>query len=181
MTTYVVLVRGINVGGQNKVSMAALKKRLEELGFTAVSTYLASGNIILSSGQSAGAIQAKIEKALPASFKLDSELIKVLVLTRARFKAMVGARPKGFGDQPKTYHSDAIFLMGIKAAEAMKVFDPREGVDAVWPGKGVIYHQRLSAKRTRSRLSKVVGTPAYKSMTIRSWATTSRLLDLLQE
>jgi len=181
MATYVVLVRGINVGGKNKVSMAALKTCLEDLGFTEVSTYLASGNIILNSSQSASAIQAKIEKALPKSFKLDSELIKVLVLTRAQFKAMVGARPGGFGDQPGTYHSDAIFLMGIKATEAMKVFDPREGVDAVWPGKGVIYHQRLSAKRTQSRLSKVVGTPAYKSMTIRSWATTSKLLELIEK
>ena len=63
----------------------------------------------------------------------------------------------------------------------MKVFDPREGVDAVWPGKGVIYHQRLSARRTKSRLSKVVGTPAYKAMTIRSWATTSKLLELLEQ
>jgi uncharacterized protein (DUF1697 family) len=68
--------------------------------------------------------------------------------------------------------------MGISAAEAMKVFDPREGVDTVWPGNGVIYSQRLSAKRTKSRLSKMVGTPAYKSMTIRSWNTTTKLLEL---
>ena len=181
MPRYVVLLRGINVGGKNKLSMAALKGALEELGYSGVSTYINSGNVVLDSRKSARAIEAEIEKVLPQKFKLDSELIKVLVLTRAQFKAMVGARPGGFGDQPWTYHSDAIFLMGIKAAEAMKVFDPRQGVDAVWPGKGVIYHQRLSAKRTQSRLSKVVGTPAYKSMTIRSWATTSKLLELIEK
>ena len=78
------------------------------------------------------------------------------------------------------YHSDAIFLMGIDADAAMEVFDPRPGVDSVWPGDGVIYSQRLSAERTKSRLSKIVGTKAYKSMTIRSWTTTMALLELLE-
>jgi uncharacterized protein (DUF1697 family) len=70
--------------------------------------------------------------------------------------------------------------MGIDPSTAMKVFDPRPGVDAVWPGKGVIYSQRLSAERTKSRLGKIVGTPAYKSMTIRSWATTLALLERME-
>ena len=93
----------------------------------------------------------------------------MLVLTRAQLRAVVRKRPRGFGDHPETYHSDAVFLMGIDAPTAMKVFDPRPGVDEVWPGTGVIYSQRLSAQRTKSRLGKIVGTPAYKSMTIRSW------------
>ena len=68
--------------------------------------------------------------------------------------------------------------MGIDAATAMRAFDPRPGVDTVWPGEGVIYSQRLSAERTRSRLSKVMGSPLYGSMTIRNWATTMKLLEL---
>ena len=76
-----------------------------------------------------------------------------------QLRAVVRDRPKGFGDKPDTYHSDAVFLMGIDAPTAMKVFDPRPGVDEVWPGKGVIYSQRLSAQRTKSRLGKIVGTP----------------------
>jgi uncharacterized protein (DUF1697 family) len=70
--------------------------------------------------------------------------------------------------------------MGIDAPTALKVFDPRPGVDEVWPGTGVIYSQRLSAQRTKSRLGKIVGTPAYKSMTIRSWATTLALLERME-
>jgi len=69
--------------------------------------------------------------------------------------------------------------MGIDSTDAMSVFDPREGVDRVWPGDGVIYSQRLSSQRTKSRLSKIVGTPSYRSMTIRSWSTTTKLLELL--
>jgi uncharacterized protein (DUF1697 family) len=63
----------------------------------------------------------------------------------------------------------------------MLVFDPREGVDKIWPGDGVIYSQRLSSQRTRSRLNKIVGTPAYQCMTIRSWTTTTKLLEMLRK
>jgi uncharacterized protein (DUF1697 family) len=180
MPRYVVLLRGINVGGRNKVPMAALRELLESNGHTAVSTYIASGNVILTSDRSAAAIKRELEADLPTTFKLDSELIAVLVLTRAQLRAVVRDRPKGFGDQPDRFHSDVVFLMGIDAPAAMKVFDPRPGVDAVWPGKGVIYSQRLSAQRTKSRLGKIVGTPAYKSMTIRSWATTMALLERVE-
>jgi uncharacterized protein (DUF1697 family) len=181
MNTYVVLIRGINVGGKNKVPMADLRKCLEELGFSDVSTYIASGNVILKSKKSAKAIQAEIEKALPENFKLDSEFVKVLVLTRAQLQAVVDNRPEGFGDEPGKYHSDAIFLIGVDSTEAMPVFSPREGVDQVWSGDGVIYSQRLSAERTKSRLGKIVGTPTYQSMTIRNWNTTTKLLEILRK
>ena len=177
---YVALLRGINVGGKNLVPMARLRELLGELGYADVATYIASGNVILSSDRSAATIKRELEAALPKTFKLDSELVAVLVLTRAQLQAIVRNRPKGFGDKPDTYHSDAVFLMGIDAPTAMKVFDPRPGVDAVWPGKGVIYSQRRSAQRTKSRLGKIVGTPAYRSMTIRSWQTTLALLERME-
>ena len=181
MNIYVILLRGINVGGKNKIPMSDLKKCLEDLGFSNVSTYIASGNVILKSDKRAEEVKAQIEKVLPESFKLDNELIKVLVLTHNQFQAIIDNKPKGFGEQPEKYHSDAIFLMGIDSAQAMPVFDPREGVDKVWPGEGVIYSQRLSSQRTKSRLSKIIGTSAYKFMTIRSWNTTTKLLTMLEE
>jgi uncharacterized protein (DUF1697 family) len=179
MNTYLILLRGINVGGKNKVSMAELKNCLEGLGFSNVSTFIASGNVFVASNKRADQVRTQIEAALPKAFKLDSELIKALVLTRNQLQAVIDDRPEGFGDQPDKYHSDTIFLMGIDAAEAMSVFNPREGVDKVWPGNGVIYSQRLSAKRTKSRLSTMMSSPLYKSMTIRGWSTTVKLLDLL--
>ena len=100
-------------------------------------------------------------------------------MTAAQLHAVVAKRPKGFGDQPAKYHSDAIFLLGIDATAAMEAFDPREGVDRVWPGNGVIYSQRLSTQRTRSRLSKIAVSPHYKAMTIRNWATTTKLAELV--
>lgn len=181
MKQYLVLLRGINVGGKNKVPMASLKQCLEELGFKDVATYIASGNVLLASDMQAEAVKVQIEEALPKHFKLDSQLVKVLVLSREQLQAVIDHKPKGFGEQPDIYHSDAIFLINIDASEAIKVFDPREGVDTVWQGSGVIYSQRLSAERTKSKLSKVVGTPAYQSMTIRSWNTTIKLLELVKD
>ena len=181
MRSYLVLLRGINVGGRNKVPMAALRSMVEGLGFENVSTYIASGNVLLDSNLGAPKVAAKIEAALPKAFKLDAELIRVAVLSADGLEAVVKRRPKGFGDEPAKYHSDAIFLMGIDADEAMAVFSPKEGVDKVWPGNGVIYSQRLSARRTASRLNRITSSPLYKSMTIRSWQTTLALLDLMRE
>jgi uncharacterized protein (DUF1697 family) len=181
MNTYVVLIRGINVGGKNKVPMLQLKECLEQLGYKDVLTYIASGNVILRSDKSAKEIKATIEKMLPVTFKLESDLIKVLVLTRNELQAVIDNRPEGFGDEPTKYHSDAIFLIDTNINDAIAVFDPREGVDKIWPGKGVVYSQRLSALRVKSRLSKIIGTPVYRSMTIRNWATTTKLLNILKE
>lgn len=180
INTHVVLIRGINVGGKNKVPMAGLKKCLEQLGFSNVSTYIASGNVILESDKGADEIRTQIEEALPESFKLDDEFVRVLVLTRDRLQAVIDNKPEGFGEQPEKYHSDAIFLIGIDSAQVMPLFKPREGVDRVWPGEGVIYSQRLSSQRTKSRLNRIMATPEYKFMTIRNWNTTTRLLEITE-
>ncbi len=179
MTDYIVLLRGINVGGKNKIPMSALRALLESLGFAGVTTYIQSGNALLRSPLDSEAVARTIESALGRAFTLDSEVVRVLALSRERLQSIVDERPNGFGDQPGTYHSDAIFLIGIGVEDALTAFSPRAGVDAIWPGDGVIYSQRLSAERTRSRLSRIAASPLYKSMTIRNWATTLKLMDLL--
>ncbi len=179
MDTYLLLLRGINVGGKNKVPMAALRGVLEDLGYERVQSYIASGNVIVDSPMPAAEVRAEVETLLPQAFELDSDLIKVLVLAPDRLADVVANRPAGFGEAPEKFHSDALFLIDVDADEVMPVFRPREGVDAVWPGKGVVYSQRLSAERTKSRLSLVMTSPHYKSMTIRSWTTTLKLLELL--
>jgi uncharacterized protein (DUF1697 family) len=181
MNTYVILLRGINVGGKNAVSMADLKKCLEQQGFSNVVTYIASGNVILKSDKRPNDVKSQIEGVLPQNFNLDDGFIKVLVLTNKQFQAVVDNKPKGFGEQPEKYHSDVIFLMDIDSAQALPAFNPREGVDHIWAGNSVIYSQRLSSQRTKSRLNKIMETPLYKSMTIRNWNTTTKLLDMLRK
>ena len=56
MPKFIVLLRGINVGGKNPVSMSALRECLGDLGYANVSTYIASGNVLLESAKSAAAV-----------------------------------------------------------------------------------------------------------------------------
>lgn len=179
-TAYLALLRGINVGGKNKVPMAQLKACLEELGCENVQTYIASGNVLFTSDKSGSQLVAEIEAALPKKFKLDSDLIKILLLSLAQLQQVVDQAPKGFGTERETYHTDVIFLMGIPAPEAFAIFNPKEGVDKVWQGDRAIYSQRVSALRTKSRLSSIMASPLYKSMTIRTWGTVTKLLGLMK-
>lgn len=111
--------------------------------FSNVSTYIASGNVILQSGKHANEVKSQIEGMLPVNFKLDTGFISVLVLSYRQFQAIIDNKPEGFGEQPEMYQSDVIFLMGIDSAHVIPAFHPREGVDQVWAGNGVIYSQRL--------------------------------------
>lgn len=177
---YVALLRGINVGGKNKISMTELRTVFEDAECSNVTTYINSGNVIFESNKRPAEITQAVETLLPTRFKLDSELIKIHILSQTELQAIISQAPKGFGTEPAKYYSDAIFLIGIPAKEAITIFTPREGVDKVWQGTGVIYSQRLGAERTKSRLGKIISSPLYKSMTIRSWGTTQKLLQIMK-
>lgn len=177
--TYLALLRGINVGGKNKIPMRELRLCLEKLGCMNVRSYIASGNVIFESNETPAEIAKMIEQTLPEKFKLDSDIIKILVLTRTQLKSVIDHAPLGFGKEPTKYHSDVIFMMDITPDEALRIFNPREGVDTIWRGDLAIYSQRLSEQRTKSRLSKITASPLYKSMTIRNWNTAIKLLNLM--
>jgi uncharacterized protein (DUF1697 family) len=90
---YLALLRGINVGGKNKVTMAELKACFEELGCENVRTYIASGNVMFESNKSSAELTEEIQEALPKKFKLDSELIKILVLSRDQLQKVIDQAP----------------------------------------------------------------------------------------
>lgn len=176
---YVALLRGINVGGKNPVPMAELRSALEEAGYKRVRTYIQSGNVLFETSRPAAEIEDRIEDVLERRFGVP---IVVVVRSERQFRNVVSKAPAGFGTQRDQYHSDAVFLKApLTSAQAMRVVELRDGVDEAWPGTGVLYFQRLSAQRTKSRMSKIVGTPEYQRMTIRSWATTLKLLALLDD
>ncbi len=79
MKTYIALLRGINVSGQKKIKMADLKLMFENLGFTSVSTYIQSGNVIFKSDKKETEIQRDIiKKEILKQFGFD---VPVLILT----------------------------------------------------------------------------------------------------
>jgi uncharacterized protein (DUF1697 family) len=95
--------------------------------------------------------------------------------------AIVTEAPAGFGKRPAAYRYDVIFLKEpLTAAEALNSVTAKAGVDRVLAGDGVLYVSRLISKATQSHLSRIVGTPAYRNMTIRNWNTTSKLVELME-
>jgi uncharacterized protein (DUF1697 family) len=177
---YVALLRGINVGGNNLIGMTPLKACFEAEGFREVTTYIQSGNVLFTAGRaSQAALTRQIEKALSQTFAYQS---RVVVRSFEQMKATIENAPRGFGTRPDEFRYDVIFLKEpLTADEAMKSVTARPGVDRVFAGDSVLYFSRLISKATQSHLSRIVGTPAYKNMTIRNWNTTAKLLALMKQ
>jgi uncharacterized protein (DUF1697 family) len=176
----VALLRGINVGGKNLIRMPALKACFEENGFEDVVTYIQSGNVLFTAPTTPAAeLTRRIEAMLAEAFDY---LPTVVVRTRRQMRAIVDRAPKGFGSEPAKYRYDLIFLKEPLAAKvALQSVPTKQGVDAAHPGTGVLYFSRLSAKASQSRLSRIVSSPIYASVTIRNWNTTTRLLSMMDE
>jgi uncharacterized protein (DUF1697 family) len=68
----------------------------------------------------------------------------------------------------------------LTAKDAMKEIQTRKGVDEVYEGNQVVYFKRLKEKITKTYLTKIIGTPIYKNMTLRNWNTTENLCDLME-
>lgn len=179
MTQYVALLRGINVGGNNLIKMTELARCFEKQGFQGVKTYIQSGNVIFEAGSSApGKVVRGLEAAILKTFDCRAS---VAIRSKAEMKSIVADAPKGFGKQPEKYRYDVIFLLEpLTAKGALKDVPLREGVDQAFAGSGVLYFSRLVAKATQSKLPKVASMPMYKSMTIRNWNTTTKLLSLME-
>ena len=179
-TTWLALLRGINVGGRNVIRMTELRKCFEDEGFRDVATYIQSGNVIFGSDSAEpGALTDRIEAMLAAAFDYKA---RVALRSLKDMRAVVERAPEGFGARPDVYRYDVLFLLApLTAAEAMKYVSARAGVDQVRAGGGVLYFSRLIAEASRSQLGRLASKPVYQSMTIRNWRTTTRLLDLMGE
>jgi uncharacterized protein (DUF1697 family) len=178
MSQYVALLRGINVGGNNLIKMTDLKACFEGEGLEDVVTYIQSGNVVFTASESNPAkLTRKLENALAAAFEYNAS---VVLRSEKELREIVRRAPKGFGSQASKYRYDVIFLKApLSATVAMKSVVTKLGVDKAHAGTGVLYFSRLLEKATQSQLGRLVGQPVYKSMTIRNWNTTTKLLTLL--
>ncbi len=119
MSTYAVLLRGINVGGKNKIPMADLKACLEDEGFGDVATYIQSGNALLRSDLDASAVEERIERLLPTRFAADGAAVRVVAIEHSAYRRIVEGAPRGFGEDPATFRYNTVFLLGVASEEAM--------------------------------------------------------------
>lgn len=174
MKRYVALLRGINVGGRNKIAMADLRTCFEEMGFAAVRTYIQSGNVVFEAEEAAReALARRLEAGLAQAFDYEA---RVVVRSAEEMRAAVENAPQQFGSEPDLYRYDVIFLKEpLTADEAMTHITAKEGVDEVVAGEGVLYFKRLISKATQSRMNRITATPIYPQITIRNWRTTGKV------
>jgi uncharacterized protein (DUF1697 family) len=90
LTTYIALLRAVNVGGTGKLPMADLKAMCVELGFSQVQTYIASGNVVFQSALSAGKAKAALEAKLQT---YAGKAVGVHIRTTAQMQAVRDANP----------------------------------------------------------------------------------------
>jgi uncharacterized protein (DUF1697 family) len=178
-TQYVALLRGINVGGNNIIKMADLKACFERIGFSDVVTYIQSGNVLFTDSHGVDTVTTLIEKELSKRFGYNA---CVVLVSQDELSRTVKKAPKGFGTKPDVYRYDVIFLKKpLKPLEVIETVPVNKDADCVVAGDHVLYFSRLISKASQSKLMKIVQSPAYKSLTIRNWNTTTKLLELMEK
>jgi uncharacterized protein (DUF1697 family) len=178
-TSYVALLRGINVGGKNVIPMAALRRSFESMGLSAVRTLLASGNVVFRApAGEAHSLEARLDELLSRRHRYEA---KVVVRDRARYERMLRALPARFGCEPGFRY----YVMFLRPAidrrallEELEVNDAMEELRYV-PG-ALLWAARLDAL-TRSKVSKVIGKPIYREMTARNFRTVQKIHALLTQ
>lgn len=170
MTGYVALLRAVNVGGTSKLPMADLRDLAAQIGFDRPSTYIASGNLIFSSGEEEEAVRAMIEERLAAHM---GKPVPVMVRTAAELEQIVKANP--FKDAPGR-RVLATFLTEPPPKDAL---DHARGLDGerLALGKREIYVDYCGRLLGRSRLV----IPAAATGTARNMNTVAKLAELAKE
>jgi uncharacterized protein (DUF1697 family) len=191
MASHVALLRGINVGGRNKIPMADLREVVTSLGHTGVSTYIQSGNVLFSTTEDDTAkLAAALESAIEDRFGIWSS---VVVLSRDELARVLAANP--YPDEPNPRMVHVVFLNGsppetlldrITAAEsAVAAKGSRDTVQLA--GQALFLHtpDGYGTSELAQNVLKILAPPKKSrpglAATARNWATATKLLSLSEE
>jgi uncharacterized protein (DUF1697 family) len=176
MARYVVLLRGVNVGGHNKVPMARFRTLLGSLGHTDVATYLQSGNAVFSSSKrSAPKLANEVEQALVDELGVD---VRVLVITQARLEQVVQGNPMAALEDDPT-HLHVAFLSSPPDTKEAARLDPTPFAPDTFAVVGDVVYLHYPNGMGRSKLDPgKVFNPLGVWATARNWRTVNALLDL---
>lgn len=175
---YLALLRGINVGGRNKVEMSRLKALFESVGSTDVRTYINSGNVVFDHRRTRARLLGAIEEAFEAEFGLPAE---ILLRDRAEVEALAAGIPEAW-QEDTTMRCYVLFLWGhVDAPTVLDSLRIREGIDDVRYLPGAVVWRVDRAVLTRSGMMRLPGTDLYRSMTIRNVNTVRRLATMMAE
>ena len=175
MPRHVVLLRGINLGPRNRISMPELRSALEDAGFKDMQTYLQSGNVVLASRARPDTVARRVEREIADRFGLE---IAVVVRSGEELAEVVKRNPhRSLAKNPKAYQ--VTFLSAELAPEVVERLEslPASGEKVAVIGREVYaWHPKTIA---RSRLwAELAGKRLGVTATSRNWTTVEALLEL---
>lgn len=165
MSTFVILLRAVNVGGTGKLPMTELKAICERAGLEDVRTYIASGNVVCRSAQPKTRVKALVERALAA---YAGKPVSVLIRTGTEMAAVRDANPFPSAEPSKTI---AIFLDEVPPADELRCVSGQNN-EVMKLGKREIYvHYPDGVGRSKLRI------PAAAAGTARNMNTVATLAE----
>jgi uncharacterized protein (DUF1697 family) len=166
VTAYVALLRAVNVGGTGKLPMSDLKNLCEAAGFTKVSTYIASGNVVFESRLAETEVVAALDKALT---DYAGKPVGVVVRTAAEMEAVRAGNPFPHA-QPN--YTVAIFLDKPPPKDALEAMVAPDGEQARLGKREIYVHYPNGQGRSKLKL------PAAKAGTARNINTVAKLAEM---
>lgn len=173
---YAALLRGINVGGKNKIQMERLREICGALGFESVKTYINSGNIVFETAKSDDRkLAAKLEAAIEKEFGLK---IKTMVRTRAEIEEIVKNNPfDGQFENDKDLH--VFFLDEEMPAEKRELLLSHNSENEMFAVRGREIYCLLRVSVLDSLMGRdYIGKKLKVSATARNWRTVNKILEL---
>jgi len=175
MEKYIALLRGINVGGKNKISMPVLKNAFIENGFSDVSTYINSGNVLFfSKSKDKEKLQAECRRIIMEKFGLN---IAVMVISAQELSDALDHAPKWWDTDTESKHN-AFFVIPPATAESLieSVGDENPEYARVSHYGQVIFWSAPIKTFTRTSWSKAISSKVYYNITVRNSNTTKKPL-----
>ncbi|WP_143745271.1 DUF1697 domain-containing protein [Marinilactibacillus piezotolerans] len=180
---YIALLRGINVGGKNKIKMAALREALTALDLKQVQTYIQTGNIVFESALSSAELIPLIEQKLSAAFDFSAQ---VLLRTAPDLQAVYQHIPFSDNELSKAQESavgESLYVaflsaplseVAVLSLESYKQDSEEYHVD----GAHVyfLFYESIRNSKSANHLQKL--DPA---ATIRNWKTVTKLVSMTEE
>jgi len=178
LVKYIALLRGINVGGKNSISMKELKAAFEENGFANVATYINSGNVLFDCAQTDEVLlAARCEEVIEKKFGIP---VRVAVFAAEKLREAIAHAPSWWGDAPDEKHNAIFVIPPVSAAEIVaEVGDIKPEYEKLDVYESVIFWSASIKHFSRTRWSRIVGTNAYRHVTIRNANTARKLSELV--
>ena len=173
---YIALLRGINVGGHNKIKMEELREMFASLGFENVKSYIASGNVAFDTRKTTDrALVTKLEKAIKSNFSLE---IEVMIRTVSEIENVVRENPfeKEFNDETKLF---VVFLKEELPEEKAALLTSHNNEFETFEVHGRNIYCLSKKGFIKSLLGKkYIDNKLKISATARNWRTVNKLLKL---